>query len=56
MIEGKAKCVINDKNMLLKAGDFLFVDANNIVGIEYTEDSKIFAMHSPSIPTDKVVL
>lgn len=56
ILEGKAKYKVNDEEIILNKGDFLFVDINNIISGEFLEPSKIFAVHSPSIPTDKVVV
>ncbi len=56
IIEGKAKYVVNDQEVILEKGSFLFVDVNNIISGEFLEDSKIFAIHSPSIVTDKFLL
>ncbi len=56
ILEGSAKYYVNDNEVILKAGDFLFIDVNNIVSGEFLEPSKIFAIHSPSIISDKVVL
>lgn len=53
IIEGKAKYNINGEELILKKGDFLFVDVNNIISGEYLENTKMFAIHSPSITTDK---
>ena len=54
MIEGEARYVVNDNEVILKSGNFLFVDVNNIISGEFLKPSKIFAIHSPSIVTDKV--
>jgi len=56
MIEGSAKYTINDEDIFLEKGDFLFIDVNNLISGEFTKSSKIFAIHSPSIPTDKFKL
>jgi len=54
MLSGKAKYLINDNEVILESGNFLFVDVNNVISGEFLESSKIFAIHSPSIVTDKV--
>jgi len=56
LLKGKARFKINGLEQLLKGGDFLFVDINNIIEGEYLKPSKIFAIHSPSLPKDKIVL
>lgn len=56
LLEGKARYDVNGKEVLLAKGDFLFVDVNNIISGEFLEPSKIFAIHSPSITSDKVVI
>jgi len=53
ILEGKAKYIINGKDIILESGDFLFIDKNNIIAGEFLEPSKIFAIHSPSIVSDK---
>jgi len=55
-LEGEAKYTINGKQNILKAGDFIFIDVNNVVEGEYLKPSKIISIHSPSILTDKVVV
>lgn len=54
-LSGKARYTVNDNEVILKGGNFLFVDINNVISGEFLEDSIIFAIHSPSIPTDKYV-
>jgi mannose-6-phosphate isomerase-like protein (cupin superfamily) len=56
LLEGKAKYTVNGKDIILEKGDFLFVDVKNIISGEFLEPSKIFAIHSPSMSTDKVVI
>jgi len=56
ILEGKAKYTVNDKEVILNKGDFIFVDVNNIVSIKFLELTKVFAIHSPSIPGDKIVV
>lgn len=56
IIEGRTKYNVNGKDIILRKGDFLFVDVNNIISEEVLEPSKIFAIHAPSIPGDKVVV
>ena len=53
VIDGNARYNINGKNIFLKKGDYLFIDVNNLISGEFIKTSKIFAIHSPSIPTDK---
>ena len=55
-LEGEAKYTINGKQNILKAGDFIFIDSNNIVEGEYLKPSKIISIHSPSILTDKILI
>ena len=54
ILTGKAKYRVNDEEIILEGGDFLFVDVNNVISGEFHEKSKIFAIHSPSLPKDKV--
>ncbi|MFH0739630.1 MAG: cupin domain-containing protein [bacterium] len=56
LLEGMAKYSVNGNENTLKSGDFLFVDVNNVIEGEYFEASKIISIHSPSIPSDKVVV
>lgn len=56
MLAGKAEYNINNKSVILNSGNFLFVDVNNIISGEFLQDSKIFAIHAPSIPSDKTVI
>lgn len=53
-LEGKVKYNVNDQEFILEPGMFLFADINNVISGEFLEDSKIFAIHSPSLPKDKV--
>lgn len=53
IIQGSAKYNINGTDIFLTKGDFLFIDINNIICGVFLEDSEIFAIHSPSIPSDK---
>lgn len=55
-LKGKAKYKINGKEVILTEGSYLFVDVNNIIEGDFLKDSAIFAIHSPSIPTDKVTI
>ena len=54
MLEGKAVYTINNKAVEIKAGQFIFMDVNNVTRGEFLENSKYFAIHAPSIPTDKI--
>lgn len=56
ILEGKAKYSINGEDIILEDGEFLFVDINNIIKGEFLKKSKIFAIHSPSIPSDKILI
>ncbi len=56
MLEGKAKYKVNGKEVLLTNGSYLYADVNNVIEGEFLEKSKIFAIHSPSLPNDKVVM
>jgi quercetin dioxygenase-like cupin family protein len=56
ILEGKARYNINGKEVILNQGDFLFVDVNNIISGEFLEPTKIFAIHSPSIVSDKILV
>lgn len=53
MLDGKANYNINGIDVILEKGNYLFVDTNNIISGEFLEPSKIFAIHSPSLPKDK---
>lgn len=55
-IEGQAKYTVNGKDIILNKGDFLFVDVKNIISGEFLKPSILFAIHSPSLSTDKVVI
>lgn len=56
MIVGKAKYKINNKIVILKGGNFLFINTKNIIYGEFLKPSKIFAIHAPSIPRDKILV
>lgn len=56
ILEGKANYKVNGKDNILNKGDFIFIDVNNLISGEFLEDSKILAIHSPSIPNDKIVI
>jgi len=56
ILNGKAKYNVNGNEIILLSGDFLFVDVNNIISGEFLEPTKIFAIHSPSIVSDKTVV
>lgn len=56
ILKGKIRFNVNGKDIILRAGDFLFLDINNIVSSEFLEPTKIFVIHSPSIPNDKTVV
>lgn len=53
MLEGEAIYHINENEVILKSGEFIFVNTNNLISGEFVESSRIFAIHSPSIPSDK---
>jgi len=52
-IKGKARFKVNQNVVILKGGDFLFIDVNNIIEGEYLKTTEGFAIHSPSLPKDK---
>ena len=56
MLKGKANYWINDKMILVKTGEFIFIDINNVVKAEFLENCETISIHSPSISTDKVVV
>ena len=56
VLEGKAKYSVNGNKVILGKGDFLFIDANNVISGEFLEPTKIFAIHSPIIVTDKTFI
>jgi mannose-6-phosphate isomerase-like protein (cupin superfamily) len=55
-LEGMAKYNVNGRDIILKKGDFLFVNIKNIISGVFLKPSKILAIHSPSISTDKVLI
>lgn len=55
-LSGEARYTINGRKLITKGGDFLFVDVNNTIEGEFLKPSEIIAIHSPSIPEDKVTL
>ena len=55
-LEGKAKFNVNGEDIILEKDDFLFVDVNNVISGEFLKLSKIFAIHTPSIPSDEVAV
>lgn len=54
VLTGRARFIINGKEVILKDGDFLFVDVNNVIEGEFLTPTTIFAIHSPSLPRDKI--
>lgn len=56
LLEGKAEFTINDKKIILNSSEFIFIEKNNVITAEFLEKSKIFALHSPSLPKDKIVI
>ena len=56
ILEGEANYLVNDKLYVLKKGDFIFVDVNNTVEAKFEKDCEMLSIHSPSIPSDKVVV
>ena len=56
MLKGKAKYKINDDELMVTEGNFIFIDVNNVIQVEFLEDSQIIVIHSPSLPKDKVVV
>jgi len=54
VIEGKAKYFVNDNEVVLEKGDYLFVAANNVVSGEVLELCKMFTIHAPSLPKDRI--
>lgn len=56
MLKGKAIYWINEKPVLVEKGDFIFIDINNVVKAEFLEDCESISIHSPSLPTDKIVV
>jgi mannose-6-phosphate isomerase-like protein (cupin superfamily) len=56
MLEGSARYNINGKDILLEKGNFLFIDVNNIIHGEFLKPSKIFVVHTPSLPKDKILI
>ena len=56
ILDGEAKYFINNNLIILKKGDFLFVDVNNMVEAKFEKKCELLAIHSPSIPTDKIRL
>lgn len=56
VLEGKVEQIVNDEKLVLTKGDYVFVDVNNVMSGKFLEDTKVIAIHSPSIPTDKISL
>ena len=56
MLEGSAKYNINGKDVSLEKGNFLFVDVNNVIHGEFLKPSKIFVLHTLSLPNDKTLV
>lgn len=55
VLQGRAIYKVNDREFTLVGGDFLFIDVNNVISGQFVENSKIFAIHSPSLPKDKFI-
>ena len=56
IIKGRACYTVNGKKFILRSGDFLFADVNNVIEGEFLVPTEIFAIHSPSLPKDKITL
>lgn len=55
-LTGKARYTVNGRQHIIGGGEFIFVDVNNVIEGEFLKSSKIIAIHSPSLPKDKVEL
>jgi len=55
-LKGKAIYKINQQEYNLKPGMFLLADVNNVISEKYLKSSEIIAIHSPSLPHDKVTI
>lgn len=53
MLEGKARFQVNDEEFLIQKNNFVFIDRNNIISIQFLEDSKILAIHTPSLTEEE---
>lgn len=56
ILEGEVNYWINEDLIKVKSGEFIFVKKNNSVKAEFLKKTKLFSIHSPSIPTDKVIV
>ena len=56
ILDGKVNYWINEDLVEIGSGEFIFVKKNNIVKAEFLEKTKLFSIHSPSIPTDKIMV
>jgi len=54
IFKGKAKYNIDGEEVELLGGDYLFMQTYSKISAVFLEDTQLFAIHAPSIPTDKV--
>jgi quercetin dioxygenase-like cupin family protein len=54
LVQGKAKYVLDGQENVLTSGMFLFAHPGTVISGEFLEKSEVFAIHSPSITTDKI--
>lgn len=54
ILQGKARYHINDTDVELNPGDFLFVDINNVISGEFLADTELIAIHTPCMVGEKI--
>ncbi len=56
ILEGKARYTVDDDVIELTGGDYIFMQNGCVISAEFLKPTKLFAIHAPSLPTDKVVV
>lgn len=56
LLEGLAKFSLDGKEIEINAGEYLYIQPKTTTSAEFIEDSKLFFLHSPSLPKDKIVI
>ncbi len=54
ILKGKSKYVVDGEEVELSDGDYLFMQTYSKISAVFLEDTQLFAIHAPSIPSDKI--
>ncbi len=56
VIEGKVEITIEGQKFIAQKGDFYFLEKGVSSSFKFLEPTKFIAIHSPCVPSDKIVL